>query len=144
MGISVRLSATPDRMTEDVARTIVALDTKTLPDDARVDPRGCYWWLALEDSEPVGFGGLRLLNGSTGFLCRAGVIPARRGHGLHKRLIVARIRYARRLGLSSLVTYTGDYNVPSTNALIRCGFRHYKPRVLLNDLHGVAYLRIDL
>ena len=59
---------------------------------------------------------------------RAGVAPLARGRGLQRRLIRARLGWARSEGATHAVTYTAPHNIKSSNNLIRCGFRMYSPR----------------
>ena len=87
-----------------------------------------YWWLAYDDDKPVAFG---LLSPSRrwkncGFLARAGVLKSYRGQGLQKRLIKGRVKYAKALGWTHVFTDTTD-NVYSSNNLVACGFKMYKP-----------------
>lgn len=144
MRFSVRLRATPGNLPDHVAATVAELDRRTLPNDCAVDLGGSYWWLAEMDGKVVGFAGLRVLNGSTGFLCRAGVLTEARGKGIHKRMISARVRHARRITLTSLVTYTVQWNLASANALIARKFWLYQPRTPLHRLEGCIYFRLDL
>lgn len=91
---------------------------------------GTEWWIAESTGatpELVGFAGAKLwAPDNMVFLCRAGVAPAARGAGLQKRLIRARVGWARRVGARGCYTYTID-NPASANALIACGFRSYEP-----------------
>ncbi|MEQ8721010.1 MAG: GNAT family N-acetyltransferase [Sandaracinaceae bacterium] len=93
--------------------------------DYPVEPDCGAWWLALDGGEPVGFAGARRLTREPDFavLERAGVLESHRGLGLHRRLIRARLRWARASGLAGVLTYTTPDNAPSANALIRAGFR---------------------
>lgn len=87
-----------------------------------------YWWVAFDDVHPVAFAALTLSAqwGDTGYLSRAGVLPAYRGQGLQKKLIKVRERKAKQLGWQWLVTDTTD-NPPSANNLIDCGFKTFIP-----------------
>ena len=58
---------------------------------------------------------------------RAGVRPDARGQGLQRRLIRARVAYAKREGFPEVWTYTSNYNVASSNNLIREGFTLWAP-----------------
>jgi predicted GNAT family acetyltransferase len=70
------------------------------------------------------------------FLNSAGVKPAFRGQGLHKRLIKVRLAYAKRHDLP-VITYTSLSNTASSNNLIHCGFKLYLPE---NAWVGKDYL----
>ena len=56
----------------------------------------------------------------------AEVMPEYRGNGWHRRLIRARLCYARHHGLTS-ITYTAHDNWKSINNLVRAGFLSYIP-----------------
>ena len=60
------------------------------------------------------------------YLCRAGVIPAARGHGLQKKMIRVRLQKAKKLGYKWAVTDTYE-NPPSANSLISAGFKMFTP-----------------
>jgi GNAT superfamily N-acetyltransferase len=62
----------------------------------------------------------------TGYLCRAGVLDDFTGHGLQKRLILARVKQAKKLGWNWVITDTTD-NPASANSLINAGFKIYTP-----------------
>ena len=105
------------------------LQKECLPYDEPFDTTAGHWWLAFAaDGTALGFAGLVRTRrwADCGYLCRAGVVDAAQGFGLQKRLIRARIAYARRLGWSWLITDTYE-NPPSANSLISCGFKTYKP-----------------
>lgn len=85
------------------------------------------WFLATVDGKPAGYAGIRVVDGISGYLCRAGVLEEFRGCGLQKKLIKARERWARQQGLNSLITYTCQSAVKSPNSLIACGFKLYHP-----------------
>lgn len=86
-------------------------------------------WLALDGERVVGFGVLRPVRSDPGYgyLARAGVIPEYRGQGLQRRLIRARERGARKMGMTTLVTDTSRANLASSNSLIREGYKLYNP-----------------
>ena len=86
-------------------------------------------WVAIADGHIVGYASIReseLIPGWA-YLSRAGVAPDWRGHGLQKRLIRVRLRWAKRRGLIAAYTYTVD-NPASANSLIACGFRQFRPK----------------
>jgi GNAT superfamily N-acetyltransferase len=112
-----------------VQTTLLFLQKKILPMDTPYQPDRGHWWIAYaEDGKPVAFAGLvRSIKWSdTGYLCRAGVLDGYTGHGLQKRLILARIKQARKLGWSWLITDTTN-NPASSNSLINAGFKIYQP-----------------
>ena len=88
-----------------------------------------YWWVAydVEDGKPVGFCGL--IDGRwprTGYLNRAGVIVAARGHGLQRRFIRVREAFARKQGWWRLRTDVCD-TPQSVNNLTATGYRNIMP-----------------
>jgi len=109
--------------------TLALLQQKCLPGDTPCDTNYGHWWIVYDALNlPCAFGGLarsvRWTN--VGYLCRAGVLPSHRGHGVQKRLIRARIRQARALGWEWLITDTYQ-NPASANSLIATGFKMYDP-----------------
>ena len=108
---------------------ICYLQKKILPSDNIYKPDRGHWWIAYAaDGKPVAFAGLvRSIKWTdTGYLCRAGVLDGYTGHGLQKRLIVARIKQARKLGWNWCITDTTN-NPASANSLINAGFKIYTP-----------------
>lgn len=112
------------------------LDPRVRPDL----PRG-FWWLVYDKDQwiggiippdqhvrPVAFCGLTeaLATKETGYLKRAGVLQAYRGQGLQRKLITVRERKARKLGFNMMLTDTTD-NPPSSNSLIRAGYKIFEP-----------------
>lgn len=109
--------------------TLLFLQKKILPSDVPHETNRGHWWIAYaECGKPVAFAGLVRSTrwNDTGYLCRAGVMDGFTGHGLQKRLILARIRQARKLGWNWLITDTTN-NPASANSLINAGFKMYQP-----------------
>lgn len=88
-----------------------------------------HWWIAHHNGDAAAFAGMvpSSLAPLRGYFKAAGVLPKYRGHGLQKRLIQKRLDHARKLGWTSVVTETLNYNAASANSLIRCGFRVWLP-----------------
>jgi GNAT superfamily N-acetyltransferase len=108
---------------------ICYLQKKILPSDNIYKPDRGHWWIAYAaDGKPVAFAGLvRSIKWTdTGYLCRAGVLDDYTGHGLQKRLIIARVKQARKLGWNWCITDTTN-NPASANSLINAGFKIYTP-----------------
>lgn len=116
-------------VTPAMLRHLNKLDKQCFPDDTPFPTKErAWWWLARWDDVDAGFGGLlEVDNGSSGFLCRAGVVPDFRGRGIQLRLIQERVRYSRTCGHKQVLTYTSLQNAASNNNLIRAGFRQYIP-----------------
>lgn len=90
------------------------------------------WWIAYvhgwEDKKPAGFGAVRVVN-QNAHLIAGGVLPEFRGLGLQRRLIRARVRWAKDHSVANhAVSFTLTDNPISSNNLITCGFRHWVPR----------------
>lgn len=102
--------------------------TQHFPIDHLVPANSAEWWFAFDDDEPIAFAGMSPSRrwGDCGYLCRAGVDEAYRGHGLQRRLIRARVAEARRKGWYCLFTDTTDAPA-SANSLIAEGFKIYQP-----------------
>lgn len=116
----------------DVAEAIERLHLAVFPGEIPVATDRGYWWLAWNgdpEGRPIAFAGLwsSVRFAQAGYLCRAGVLPTHRGHGLQRRLIRVRERKARSLGWRWLMTDTVPYNPASSNSLIHCGYRMYVP-----------------
>jgi GNAT superfamily N-acetyltransferase len=86
------------------------------------------WWLLWVDGDPAGFCGIRPTKTWPGswYMPAAGLLPHARGRGLQRRMIRARVQYAKRHGGVDVVTYTLS-NPPSVKNLVRCGFLPYVP-----------------
>ena len=91
------------------------------------DLMNSVWFIAKIDGVVVGYAGIRIVDGVTGYLSRAGVIEGFRGKGIQSKLIRARERWAKKQGLRSLITYTSQSAIASPNSLISSGFKLYKP-----------------
>lgn len=115
MSVPIRVRRTRDL---DVIRE---LDAAIFNGGPAVELHGATWWVAYDDAGPCAFGGVRRI-GSRAYLRRAGVLPRARGMGIQLRLIRVRVRYARSLGCSEVVTYTMPGNAASMRSLIRAGF----------------------
>ena len=110
------------------AVALAGLQVLCLPDDTPLPTDAGEWWLVTASGLPVAFAALSEspLTIRSGFLSRAGVLPAHRGNGLQAALIKAREKRARQLGYLALVTNTYD-NPQSGNNLIRAGFSLFTP-----------------
>lgn len=109
---------------------VKALHTICFPDDHFAGETNTVWWVGFDGSQPACFAGLNVFSEGSkkcGFLIRAGVQPNYRGQGLQSTLIKIREREAKRLGISTLITYTVVENTASSNNLIQGGFKLYKP-----------------
>lgn len=86
------------------------------------------WWLVRDAGKVVGFCSARYLaDERIVFISSAGLAPSARGHGLQRRMIETRIRWAESKNARQVLTYTMLKNYPSMINLLRCGFKFYDP-----------------
>jgi GNAT superfamily N-acetyltransferase len=125
MGIKIK-KVNPHR--EETKLLLNRLQKECLPYDQPYSTDSGYWWVAFDGDDAIGFAGFTQTRQwlDCAYLCRAGVVSRYRGHGLQKRFIDIRARYAKRIGYNWMITDTTD-NYPSANSLISCGFRLYEP-----------------
>jgi L-amino acid N-acyltransferase YncA len=103
-----------------------------------------YWWVAFDGQTAAGFACMRpsVRWEDTGYLSISGVLRPWRGKGLQKKLIRARIGYARQLGWHTVISDTMHDNPGSMRNLIACGFKPYSPQVRWGDAdHAVYWIR---
>jgi len=108
---------------------LCGLQLECLPYDEIFPTHEGWWFVAFERrAGPVGFAGMvrSAKFSDCVYLCRSGVKEEHRGNGLQKKLIYARLKRARIMGMNWAVTETYE-NPPSSNSLISCGFRLYNP-----------------
>lgn len=121
-----------DNLESDMQEVLTELHLLTFFDTAPVyDFSTGWWWLVYtkDTKEEIGFCGLgRGRTAHTGYLCRSGVLPKHRGHGLQRRMIQVRERFARKAGFTKIVTDTLD-NIQSSNNLIKSGYLMYNPEI---------------
>jgi len=97
-----------------------------------------YWYEILnhkffidwEQGEKTSFSSISILTGENeglAYLSFCNVLPEYRGLGLQRRHLIARLRYAKKLGCTEVITYTKAWNIYSNNNLILLGFTMYKP-----------------
>ena len=118
-----------DTRDPEVAALLTRMQLECLPGDRPDSVATGHWWICLTDTgKPAGFCSLKpsVRWQETGYLSRAGVLPAHQGRGLQKRMIRVRIARARRLGWKWLLSDTSE-NPASANSLIACGFKLYEP-----------------
>lgn len=104
------------------------MQLEVMPLDVPADTQRGFWWVAFEGDRPAAFCGMYdSEDANSGYLCRAGVLPAFRGRQLQRRMIDARVRKAKSLGYTACHTDTIPGNPASSNNLIACGFRMFNP-----------------
>jgi GNAT superfamily N-acetyltransferase len=129
--VKLKLEATPDNLHPDIEKIVLELDRRCFPTDGAVETSdGCYWWVVWDGVKPVAFAGMRpcreKCNEGLVALTRCGVAKDYRGQGIQKKLIRARVAYAKRLRLRQVVSYVKNWNLASANSLIGCGFKLYR------------------
>lgn len=125
----IRLVYHPGSDNCEILSRIGALEKRIFPHDIPTEtPDRLYWWLVFHKDEVVGYAALDCRGGTRGFLAKCGVLPRWRGYGIQKRLIQARERYARRLGLLRVTTYARHDNFASLNSLARLSYKMYRPK----------------
>ena len=92
--------------------------------------RGNLFWLASNATAVAAFASARpsVNEPDAFFLSRCGVLTKYRGQGLQRRLIHARLRWAKAHGIRRAITYTLLENVASARNLVRAGFLPYWPK----------------
>lgn len=81
-----------------------------------------FWWTVTYKGEWVGYAGARIHDEETLYIGPTYIKNEYRGKGLQKRLIMARIRFAKKNGFKKLISSTNWDNYWSSNNLIKCGF----------------------
>lgn len=110
-------------------KTLTSLNEKIFPHDPGFsEPRAMWWIVYNSESMPVGFAGVSMQSHGRAFLCRCGLLPEARGHGLQRRLIRLREAYCRKYGVITVVTYVNRENLHSANNLIKEGYLIYIPK----------------
>lgn len=131
------------RRTDDLG-AVRKLHEVVMPGDDWVGDDHTFWIARDPIGKPVGFcSAIYRPERGYVYLSRAGVIKTARGHGLQRRMIRARVAWARRQGASEVLTYTILKNYSSFPNLLKCGFQFYSPDVSYvgDDVH---YLRLKL
>ena len=135
------------RKTRD-QKTVAALNQLLFPEDELDGPGNQHWLVRDDDGEAVGFCSARPSHSETDavFLSRAGLLPAARRKGLHRRMIEVRERWARKQGFHRVITYVHATNVPSLRGLLSAGYAPYEPywRDSLGDDFVIVEKRLDV
>lgn len=122
----VKLSQIKD--VEKIRGPLLVLQKACLPHDEPVFPENGTWWVGRQGDQNVCFCLIQPSSqwGDTAYLARAGVLEAWRGQGLQRRMIRVREAWARKHGYRWMISDTTD-NVPSSNNLMRCGYKLIEP-----------------
>ena len=108
---------------------VLALHLLCMPfDDVDIKQDDAHWLVYDETDTPVAFASAKFRKKDNYvYFSRAGVLPCARGAGLQKRLIKARLNWAKKVGADTAYTYTVLKNYPSMLNLLKCGFKFYEP-----------------
>lgn len=131
------------KQTKNIA-LVQELHSRLFPDDSWVGDHHTFWIATDMSGVPVGFASaVHREDLDYVFLSRAGVDKSASGQGLQRRLIRARIAWAKKRGVSKIITYTSLKNYPSIINLLACGFRFDKPKAeyVGSDVH---YFKMEL
>ena len=115
-----------------------------LPDLRDRDACDVYLFFASDGPLRVGFGALAHWTDPRWpgwYLRMSAVLPEYQGHGIARRLIRSRLRFAARNGATEVLTYTLPGNAESNNALIAAGFRVHRPTVLYRGTWPIYWRR---
>lgn len=119
-----------DTRQPEMVQLLTFLQKACLPLDSiyKITAKGYWYVVYTQDGEAAGFAGVVPSSrwSDTMYLCRAGITRSHRGQGLQKRLIQARIRKAKALGMNWVITDTNE-NPASANNLIATGFKMFEP-----------------
>jgi len=113
-----------------VKNTLIRLQKEILSGTALANTDEGHWWIVYtETNKPAGFAAMKQSEQFTDcvYFHRAGVTYEHTGNGLQARLIKARLKKAKAMGFNWAVTDTRLYNSGSSNSLINCGFKMYRP-----------------
>ena len=113
----------------EVVQLLIWLQKVCLPADKVYPIAKGYWYVVYtQDGQAAGFAGIvpSARWSDTMYLCRAGIVLSHRGRGLQKKLIKARIRKAKALGMNWVISDTHQ-NPASANSLIAIGFKMFEP-----------------
>lgn len=113
--------------TDDSEDIIAELDRQLIGSDP-VAATDEAWLVSRNDGVSVGYATGKIWPPDNYFyFTRCGVLPEARRNGLQRRLIRARLKWAKRHGCAGAYTYTLPANVGSANNLIATGFRLWRP-----------------
>lgn len=131
-----------DTSTQYNHNLLLGAQVTVLPTDTPCDPQVGHWFVVTDSNTVMAFAQLKVtaLPGY-GYLSRSGVYEEYRGKGYQVKLIRARERKARKLGLTHLVCDTSNNNHASSNSLIRCGYKLYEPKERWAFADGLYWIK---
>lgn len=127
---------------------IHALDRRLFPADTPLNDqffrRNRFWVVRESEGGPVvAYASLGRRSNGIAYLSRLGVAQSHQKRGLGAALIHARLSWAQKQGLRTLVTDTAPDNVGIQRLLTRAGFEPYRPSSLWAG-KGQLYWRLYL
>jgi GNAT superfamily N-acetyltransferase len=99
------------------------------------------WWIGTEGGVNACYCGIKQLDEDTGYMTRSGVIREFQGKGYQKRMIRARIKWAKEQKLKFIITDTVIDNPASVNSLISMGFKQYVPQAPWKGPDALYWIR---
>lgn len=114
--------------TNDILETKHVMRVLALGDIDNIEYSKNILWLVRDKKKAIGMCSLKPLpdEGSV-FFSYSVIDPKYRGRGIQRKLIRARLAWAKRHGYTCASTYTLKDNYPSMSNLIKCGFMFYDP-----------------
>lgn len=85
-----------------------------------------WWWVVFDGNKWVGYGGLRVHDAESVYSGPTYIKQEYRGQGLQFKLLKLRLRFAKKLGFSHILSSTSCDNFHSNNNLIKAGFHLIK------------------
>ncbi len=112
------------------ARIINSMQDICLPgDEPRQYKNNDFWFIVFSGDTPAAFSVVSEVSENLWYLSRAGVMPEYRGYGLQLRMIKARVKAVlKAYPDAAIVTDTVTENWPSSNNLIKAGFKTFWPQ----------------
>lgn len=105
-----------------------AIHKLAFPADKWVGDDHTFWQALDQNNKVVGFcSAIYRREKRHVYLSRAAVVTRAQGHGLQRRMIKLRVRWALEQGAKRVVTDAKLDNYESIANLIRCGFHFYDP-----------------
>lgn len=135
MATDTRLSGAQPRLSRvdasdpDVLAVVLQMHETCFPGYVPFEANVGDLWIAYDGDFPAAFCALwpSVRMPATGYLARSGVLPAYRGHGLQRRMMLTRERAARRKGWLAMISDTVQDNVHSANNFIKAGYHLFVP-----------------
>jgi hypothetical protein len=106
---------------------LIELDAKVFPNCFNEFKDNREWFVIVSKGEIISYSGSAISEGVCIFV-RMWVSILHRGKGIQSLMIKRRIESAKKQKCTDVITYTTIDNIPSSNNLIKNGFRLYSPQ----------------